>query len=90
MARASTAAVSYPAEMETFLKTLQFPSDELLQESLKLLLKEAVTVPQLRFLTKDECEEIGLAEEATKIIVKVHENSLCVFMFLFFMHRSHV
>jgi hypothetical protein len=82
---ASAAAVSYPDEMETFLKKLQFPSDELLKGSLKILVKEAVTVPQLRSLTKDECEEIGLAEQATVVILKVNENAPRVFMFLFIM-----
>jgi hypothetical protein len=68
-----SAEASYTDEMRKFLAALKFPSDEVMEDSLTKLVKEAVTANQLRLLTKDECEEIGLAEEATEIILKVCE-----------------
>ncbi len=64
--------------MKKNLKRLaELPNVERLETSLRLLLKKAVTgQPQLRLLSKDECEEIGLVDEATDVIVKVHENRL--------------
>ncbi len=63
-----------PDEMRTILKALTFPKDEILEDTLNKLLSAAVTVKQLHLLTKEECEEIGLVEEATSVIIKVREN----------------
>ncbi len=66
--------LSYTEEMRKFLEALRFPSKDIMEDSFTKLVKEAVMINQLRWLTKDECEEIGLAEEATDIILKVCEN----------------
>ncbi len=66
-------------EMRCFLETLSFPSSEIMDDSLSKLLREAVTLKQLRALTKDECEEIGLTPEATDVMLKVCEKIPQVF-----------
>jgi hypothetical protein len=61
-------------DMRVFLEALKFPSAEIMEDSFQKLQKEALVVSQLRSLTKDECEEIGLVAEATDIILTVCEN----------------
>ncbi len=57
-------------EMRAYLETLKFPSDELMEDSFTKLLHEGVTLKQLCSLTKDDYNELGLAEEATAVILQ--------------------
>jgi hypothetical protein len=54
--------------MEKFLRTLQFPTPELLEDTIQKLHNECIALNQLQSLTSEEYEEIGVTLQAVQLI----------------------
>jgi uncharacterized membrane protein YcaP (DUF421 family) len=65
----------YRRHLRPYLTSFPFSSEEVFEDTVSKLEKEAVTVIQLKQLTQDECEEIGIAADAFKALLRSVEMS---------------
>ncbi len=54
--------------MENFLRSLNFPTPEMLKDTIMKLKKECIVLGQLQSITNEEFEEIGVSLQAAQII----------------------
>ena len=54
--------------MENFLRSLHFPTPEMLKDTIMKLDEECIVLGQLQSITNEEFEEIGVSLQAAQII----------------------
>jgi hypothetical protein len=56
-------------DLDKFLRNANFPTQEMMEDTLLKLQNESVGLDQLSTLTQDECEEIGLSADAFECLM---------------------
>ncbi len=56
-------------DLDSFIRSIKFPTQEMLEDTLLKLRNESIVMDQVSSLTKDECEEIGLSMETYEILM---------------------
>ena len=56
-------------DLDSFIRSIKFPTQEMLEDTLLKLRNESIVMDQVSSLTKDECEEIGLSMETHEILM---------------------
>ncbi len=56
-------------DLDSFIRSIKFPTQEMLEDTLLKLQKEEIIMEQVSSLTEDECEEIGLSTETFEILM---------------------
>ncbi len=54
--------------MDKFLRSLQFPTPEILDDTIKKIADECIALKQLQSVTSEEFEEIGVSLQAVQVI----------------------
>ena len=55
-------------EMDKFLRSLQFPTPEILEDTIKKFAVEGIALNQLQSITSEEFEEIGVSLQEVQLI----------------------
>ncbi len=66
------------SQLRPYLSSFPFSSAEVFEDTVSKLETEAVNVSQLKKLTQDECEEIGITGDAYMAILRSVEMSQVV------------
>ena len=56
-------------DLDSFIRSIKFPTQEMLEDTLLKLRNESIIMEQVSSLTKEECEEIGLSIGTFEILM---------------------